>query len=63
MNGRLYPPIARYLVLAPTVLFSMWLTSVGVAPLPRLAAGVSLGAVMILLVARYQRRRASASRA
>jgi hypothetical protein len=56
MTRTLSPPLARFVVLAPTLLFSLLLGSFGFSPLPRLAAGLCLGAVLILLVARYQRR-------
>jgi hypothetical protein len=56
-------PTARFVVLAPTVLLSMGLSSVGYPPLPRMGVCVAFGALMILLVARYRRRRALGSRA
>ncbi|HVY26625.1 MAG TPA: hypothetical protein VHB79_08720 [Polyangiaceae bacterium] len=57
MTSRLYPPLARYLVLAPTMLLSLALGALGVPLWLRLSTCVSFGAVLILLVARYQRRR------
>jgi hypothetical protein len=57
MNQRLTTPLTRYLVLGPTVLLSWALGRVGYPPLPRLAVCVAAGAVLILLVARFQRRR------
>ena len=55
----LYPPLARFIVLAPTVLLSYELGNFGIPLLPRVAASVGLGAILIMLVARYQRRRMS----
>jgi len=50
-------PIARYVVLAPTLLLSLGLARLGYPPLPRLGVCVAFGALLILLVARFQRRR------
>lgn len=57
MNRTLDPRLARYLVLAPVVLLSVLLSNLGYPPLLRVSLGVGVGAVLILLVARYQRRR------
>jgi hypothetical protein len=54
-------PLTRYLVLAPTLLLSWAMSLLGYAPLTRLTAGLCLGAVLIVLVSRYQRRRALGS--
>jgi len=59
MTSTLYPPLARFLVLGPTVLLSLALGGAGFPLWPRLATCVGFGAVLILLVARYQRRRMS----
>ena len=56
-TSRLYPPLARYVVLAPTMVLSLALGSFGFPLWLRLATSVGFGAVLILLVARYQRRR------
>ena len=56
MNRTIYPPLARFLVVGPPVLFSLWLGQRGVPVAARLATCVGLGAVLILLLARYQRR-------
>lgn len=55
-------PLARYAVLAPTVLLSMGLTALGYPPLLRMAVSVAFGGVLIVLVARVQRRRQMAGR-
>ena len=57
MTQKLTTPLTRYLVLGPTVLLSWALGRVGYPPLPRLAACVAVGAVLIVLVSRFQRRR------
>ncbi len=57
MTQKLTTPLTRYLVLGPTLLCSWVLSRVGYAPLPRLAASVAVGAVLIVLVARFHRRR------
>ena len=54
----LYPPLARFLVVGPTVALSLWLGSLGYPLLPRVTACLGVGSILILLVARYQRRRA-----
>ena len=60
MTQKLTTPLTRYLVLAPTLLLSLALARMGYSPLPRLAACVGLGALLIVAVARFQRRRVSA---
>ena len=57
MKQPLSPPITRYLVLGPTLALSIVLGSLGCPPLPRVSACVVLGALLIMLVARYQRSR------
>ncbi len=57
MTQKLTTPLTRYLVLAPTLLLSWALARAGFPPLYRLAASVALGAVLIVVVARFQRRR------
>ena len=59
MTQPLSPRAQRTLVLGPTLVLSLWLGAVGYPLLPRVAACVGFGAILILLVARYQRRRAS----
>ena len=55
MNQRL----ARYFVVAPTVLLSWMMGNMGVPLAIRLVTSITLGAALILIVARYQRRRVS----
>jgi len=58
MNGNLISPrLARLIVVVPTVFFTLWLGNVGFPVLPRVAAGISLGAILILGVSRLQRWR------
>ena len=59
MTRALPGPVARYLVLGPTLALSVVLSSFGYPPLPRLAASLGLGALLIMLVAYFQRRRAA----
>ena len=59
MTQPLSPRTQRILVLGPTLVLSLWLSSLGYPLLPRVTAGIAFGAILILLVARYQRRRAS----
>ena len=49
-------PIQRFLVLGPTFLLSLGLSRLGYPPLPRLAACLGLGAVLIGLITLYKRR-------
>ena len=56
MNRNHSTPLTRLVVVAPPVLLSMWLGTHGVPVAARLATCVGLGAILILLVARYQRR-------
>jgi hypothetical protein len=58
MTQQLSPRTQRVLVLGPTLALSLWLGGLGFPLLPRVAACVGLGSILILLVARYQRRRA-----
>jgi hypothetical protein len=59
MTQPLSPRTQRIIVLGPTLALSLWLSGLGYPLLPRVAACIGLGAILILLVARYQRRRAS----
>ena len=61
MTQKLTTPLTRYLVLAPTFVLSWALSRIGYPPLPRLAACLGLAAVLIVVVARFQRRRVLAS--
>jgi predicted PurR-regulated permease PerM len=60
VTQQLTTPLTRYLVLAPTLLLSWALGRLGYPPLFRLAASVALGALLIVMVQRFQRRRISA---
>ena len=51
--------VQRIVVVAPTVVLSMWLSSLGFPLLPRVALCLGLGTILILLVARHQRQRLS----
>jgi hypothetical protein len=55
----LSPRVQRIVVVAPTVVLSMWLSSLGLPLLPRVAVSIGVGAILILVVARHQRRRLS----
>jgi len=59
MTQPLSPRTQRILVLGPTLVLSLWLSAVGFPLLPRVTTCIGFGAILILLVARYQRRRAS----
>lgn len=59
MNTALSPQIARYLVVGPTLMLSLVLGGYGYPILPRVTLCLAFGAALILLVARYQRRRVS----
>ena len=59
MTQPLSPRTQRIVVLGPTLVLSLWLSGLGYPLMPRVALGVGFGALLILLVARYQRRRAS----
>ena len=48
--------VQRIVVVAPTVLLSMWLSSHGFPLLPRVGVSIFVGVALILLVARHQRR-------
>jgi len=52
----LSPRVQRIAVVGPTVILSMWLSSLGFPLLPRVALCVGVGVALILLVARHQRR-------
>jgi hypothetical protein len=52
----LSPRVQRIAVVGPTVMLSMWLTSLGFPLLPRVALTLGVGVALILLVARHQRR-------
>ncbi len=52
----LSPRFQRILVVGPTVLLSLWLTSLGFPLVPRVIACMGVGTILILLVARHQRR-------
>jgi hypothetical protein len=52
----LSPRLQRIFVVGPTVILSMWLSSLGLPLLPRFALSMGVGATLILLVARHQRR-------
>jgi len=56
VNKALSPQAARYLVLGPTLLLSVLLSSLGLPILPRVAFSLAFGGVLIAVVARYQRR-------
>jgi hypothetical protein len=56
VNKALSPQAARYLVLGPTLVLSIVLAGFGLRIMPRVALCLAFGAVLILLVARYQRR-------
>jgi hypothetical protein len=51
----LSPRVQRIVVVAPTVVLSTWLSSLGLPLLPRVTACVGVGVALILLVARHQR--------
>lgn len=51
--------VQRIVVVAPTVVLSMWLSALGLPLLPRVALCLGVGTSLILLVARHQRRRLS----
>ena len=53
----LSPRVQRIAVVGPTVMLSLWLSSLGFPLLPRVAVCIGVGASLILLVARHQRRR------
>lgn len=57
MKPALSPPMTRYLVLGPTLALSVVLGGAGCPPLPRVTACLALGALLIVLVSRYQRSR------
>jgi len=52
----LSPRVQRIAVVAPTVILSMWLSSLGFPLLPRVTVCIGVGIALILLVARHQRR-------
>lgn len=55
----LSPKMARYVVVAPTVALSFVLGRAGYPILPRVTLCIGVGALLILLVARFQRSRTS----
>ncbi len=55
-------PFERYAVLGPTLILSAVLSNLGVPPLQRLGYSVAFGALMILAVARFMRRRMASGR-
>jgi hypothetical protein len=59
MTQSLSPRTQRIIVLGPTLVLSLWLSALGYPLLPRVTICIGVGALLILLVARYQRRRAS----
>lgn len=60
MNRRPLPRLATQLiVLLPTLGVTALLGQVGMAPVPRMLAGVGVGMVLIMFVAWWQRRRSS----
>ena len=61
MTQPLRSSLSRLLVVIPTLMFSSGLNTLGVAAIPRLGASLAVGAVLIVLVARWQRRRAGNS--
>jgi hypothetical protein len=50
------PRLTRYLVLGPTMALSLALGNYGCAPLPRLAACLSLASVLITALTLYRHR-------
>lgn len=52
----LSPRMTRYIVLAPTMALSLALGNCGFAPLPRLAACLSLAAVLITALTLHRHR-------
>ena len=52
----LSPRVQRIAVVGPTVMLSMWLSSLGFPLLPRVTLCIAVGVALILLVARHQRR-------
>ena len=52
----LSPRVQRIAVVGPTVVLSMWLSSLGFPLLPRVTVCIGFGVALILLVARHQRR-------
>jgi hypothetical protein len=58
-TNTMYPPLQRFIVAAPTVVFTMWLGNIGFPVLPRVAAGICVGALMIFGLSRFQRWRAT----
>jgi hypothetical protein len=52
----LSPRVQRIVVVGPTVVLSMWLSSLGFPLLPRVTVCIGVGVALILLVARQQRR-------
>jgi hypothetical protein len=57
MKPALSPPMARYLVIGPTLALSVIMSGLGISPVPRVTTCVGLGALLIVLVSRYQRSR------
>lgn len=57
MKPALSPPMARYLVIGPTLALSVVMSGLGISPVPRVTTCVALGALLIVLVSRYQRSR------
>jgi hypothetical protein len=52
----LSPRVQRIAVVGPTVMLSMWLSSLDFPLLPRVTVSIAVGIALILLVARHQRR-------
>lgn len=48
--------VQRLAVVGPTVLFSFWLNSLGLPLWLRMPASIAVGAILILAIARHQRR-------
>ena len=53
----LSPQLARFVVVVPPVLLSLFLGSVGYPVLPRAFFCIGLGALLVVLVGRFQRWR------
>ncbi len=47
---------AQFIVLIPTLAVTFWLQHAGVGVFPRMLAGLSVGMILIMLVALWQRR-------